>query len=469
MSVREGTMFGNYRIARPIGTGGFSTVYLAHDDRLDAEVAIKVLAENRALDVDARRRFIEEAQKLRKVQSNAVVTVYDVGETESQQPYMVLEYANRGDLAQRKTTATQPISVDGCLQVVDFLFQALSALHGVGLVHRDVKPHNILIRTRHGAQAAETTLIAGNEHLLLGDLGFVKDLTMASGLTSGGGTWAYQAPEQRHHLSTVDARADIFSASAVMAWLLTGQQPAEGQYWPDLLAQVAIDPALKAELLRGMAESPDDRPENIQQWRAGLISVLTPPPASAATTSIMESPDRAQQSSAVQTNTAVRTDTAIQTDTAVANVPPNAAPPQSPLHPSSQPKPGRRSRLGLWVALATLAVGLGAFGAGWLIRGGAGAEQVSSGGTTTTTAKIDGRQVSISGPTDIRVGESVTFTSEIPAGLSGSWVYPDGSVVETGAGVVYVADSAGSFSVTLVVTANGGDPQLVIHKAQAEP
>lgn len=456
MSAPEGTMFGNYRIARPIGTGGFSTVYLANDDRLDAEVAVKVLAENRSLDVDARRRFIEEAQKLRKVQSNAVVTVYDVGQTSGKQPYMVLEYADRGDLANRQQAIGRPMPSDGCVQVVEFLHQALSALHGVGLVHRDVKPHNILIRTSHGAPRADTSLLAGNERLLLGDLGFVKDLTMASGLTVGGGTWAYQAPEQRQRMGSVDARADIFSASAVIAWLLTGQQPAEGQDWHGLLPQAAIAPAVKEQLAMGMAESPNDRHATIELWRAGLTRALQPPTLAPQTAPSGGKPTAVQprtDATEVMAGQPVGSNRSIE-----------ANPTRFPA--SDQ----RRAKRSLWpiVIMAMALLGVGGFVAGWMLRGDDKPTQVvAEDGTTNTVAEIEGRAITISGPTEVPVGTSATFVATVPTDVTGSWVYPDGSLADIGDGVTFTASSSGVFSVALVVVVPGAEPELIIHEVKA--
>ncbi len=456
MSVAEGTMFGNYRIARPIGTGGFSTVYLANDDRLDAEVAVKVLAENRALDVDARRRFIEEAQKLRKVQSNAVVTVYDVGQTSGKQPYMVLEYADRGDLANRQQALGRPVPADGCVQVIEFLHQALSALHGVGLVHRDVKPHNILIRTSHGAPRAHTSLLAGNERLLLGDLGFVKDLTMASGLTVGGGTWAYQAPEQRQRMGSVDARADIFSASAVIAWLLVGQQPTEGEDWHGLLHHAAIAPAVKEQLLVGMAESPNDRHPTIELWHVGLNRALQPP----TPIPTIDSPGGEPTVVQPRSNT---------TEVMVGQL----GGPNGPIetaagqHLGAAQRPARRS---LWPAvLAAMALlGAGGFAAGWIVGSDNEPTQVvAEDGTTNTIAEIEGRTITISGPTEVPVGTSTTFVATVPADVTGSWVYPDGSLADIGEGVTFTANSSGVFSVALVVVVPGAEPELIIHEVKA--
>jgi len=446
VSAPEGTIIGNYRIARPIGTGGFSTVYLAHDDRLDTEVAIKVLAENRALDLDARRRFVEEAQKLRKVKSPDVVSVYDVGETDQQQPYMVLEYAERGDLAHRHRELAQPVSFAGCLRVVDFLHAALSALHHVSLVHRDVKPQNILIRTSHGAPELDTPLLAGNERPLLGDLGFVKDLELASGLTVGGGTWAYQAPEQRQRLGTIDARADIFSATAVIAWLLTGQYPPDGQLWTSLIKQIpSMGTPVRDQLLKGLADSPDERHQTMERWHAEMTAAIyaASPDISSSPLTVQSPPDPGRGSA---------TQGMKSTLTA----------------PTSKLK-----RLG--AVVAALALGLAGLAAGygiWNDSNATGAVETEQrdleNGSVEVTATYNGQTVTMVGPKIVEVGEQATFVTNLPPGVSGSWVYPDGSLQPTGNGVTYTPQSPGSFVVTLLMTAPGSGPKLLIHTAQAQ-
>lgn len=455
MSIPAGTMIGHYRIERPIGSGGFATVYLANDDRLDATVAVKVLAENRALDVEARRRFVEEARKLRMVESSSVVTVYDVGETSSHQPYMVLEHADRGDLAARRAYLRRRATVDECREIVAFLHAALGALHRVGLVHRDVKPHNVLIRTDSGQPEAPGPLVAANERLLLGDLGFVKDLNLASGLTVGGGTWAYQAPEQQFRLGTVDRRADIYSATTVIAWLLTGGSLVEGQQWSDLLDRAALQPALRLELLRGMAPTPDERHPTIDHWRAALDAALRSSSPELIRTEIMPG-------SAPSTNTKVMPPTA-----------PPRAPAKTPSMVTSTKAPESRDtgrRFAMFGLGALTLIGVG-FAGGVLVRSGGGLDQQISpdGEILTTEADVGGFRVSISGPVEITVGEPATFISELPDGVSASWIYPDGRVTPSGFGVVYTADTEGSFTVSLLVVPPDSAPELVVHRARAVP
>ena len=101
-------VFGRYRSVGIVGSGAFATVYRARDDRLDTDVAVKVLAENHSLDPEVRERFITEGQLLRRIDCPEVIAAFDLGETERGQPFLVLEYADRGDLATRVRGCGRP-------------------------------------------------------------------------------------------------------------------------------------------------------------------------------------------------------------------------------------------------------------------------------------------------------------------------------------------------------------------------
>ncbi|MCM3660730.1 protein kinase [Georgenia satyanarayanai] len=139
---------GRYRLEGVIGVGSFVTVHRAIDERLEDVVVLKVLAENHSLNPEVRERFIAEGRSLRRVSSPHVVAVHDIGETDRQQPYLVLEHADRGTLAGRVaelrghgwTAGRQDV-----LAVARSLAAAVGAVHAGGLVHRDLSPGNILL------------------------------------------------------------------------------------------------------------------------------------------------------------------------------------------------------------------------------------------------------------------------------------------------------------------------------------
>lgn len=422
MSVAAGSLIDHYRVEGPVGSGAFATVYLAHDDRFDDVVAVKVLAENRSLDIDARRRFIEEAQKLRAVRSPSVVTVFDVGETQTNQPYMVLEFADRGDLAARRAQINRAVTPAEIHRVVDFLTDALAALHLQGLVHRDVKPHNVLLATRSPSAFAATlhppagALIAADERLLLGDLGFVKDLAAASGYTVGGGTAAFRAPEQAAALGTIDHRADIFAASALVLWLITGEAPSESSGWEQILANSAagIPPELAAALSKGLAADPNARQPTIEAWQAELAASLGP------------------QAQAIQ---ALR----------------------------------RSRRWPMAALLAGLAIAALAAvaGVGWYALSEGRVTSLVEDGVATTEQRVGSSTVSIVGPAEPLVGQPAVFRVEVDGAASTWWVEGNGSAADSAPERTFVPRSEGRFRVVVIVAEPGEDPAIVIHEAFA--
>lgn len=263
-----------YRIVTPIGSGGFATVYRSVDERLGSEVALKVLAENHSLVPDYRERFISEAQHLRRVDSYWVASIFDLGETETGQPYMVLELADRGDLETRVNNLWdkgRSLERDDLLVLAETLAHSLSAIHAADLVHRDVTPGNLLVR-HNGIRPAPWSgqrILDRGERLLLSDLGYAKDLRAASGITSGGGTVGFAAPEQAGGMTHVDTRADVYGATAVLKWAATGSR------FEQALGEVAAI---------GLAKDPTHRYEDISKWNRAVYNALTGPDSPGAVT-----------------------------------------------------------------------------------------------------------------------------------------------------------------------------------------
>src|SRR5581483_6973024 len=179
---------GRYRVVRLLGTGGFSTVYLARDDRLDADVAIKVLAENWCTDDEISRRFVDEARLLRRCDDDRVVRVHTIEQLDDGRPYFVMDYADAGTLADRAAAALddgRPFGVREAVALSRELADCLTVVHDNGIVHRDLKPSNVLFRTTRSG-----------ERMLLGDFGLARQLLSSTGRTILAGTPEYVAPEQ---------------------------------------------------------------------------------------------------------------------------------------------------------------------------------------------------------------------------------------------------------------------------------
>lgn len=278
MARLTGKNIGGYEFLSVIGTGGFSTVYLARD-RAGEEYAVKVLAENHAFDADIRERFISEADALRRVRSDLIMEVFDLGETAEGQPFIVMQHADRGDLVQRRRTLIgkgwKPLAIDVQF-LTDVIADAVEAVHVKNLVHRDVSPSNILIYSgKRNLYRSGIPFLRADESLLLADFGLVKDMSQGSGLTVGAGTPGFAAPEQRTGLSLIDHRIDIYAASAVVLWFLTGATVSTLPDWRDRLAEDDLPVSLLSAIDRGLSPLPEDRHQSIDEWHEDITANLS--------------------------------------------------------------------------------------------------------------------------------------------------------------------------------------------------
>ncbi|MGH3856737.1 MAG: serine/threonine-protein kinase [Pseudonocardiaceae bacterium] len=203
-----------YRIERQLGRGSMGVVYLAEDMQLRRKVALKILAPTLADDELFRKRFDRESQSAANLDHPHIVPVYAAGEARGLL-YIAMRYVAGGDL-RTLLDATGPLSLPKAADIVSAVAHALDAAHAQGMIHRDVKPANILIDDRSGQQ-----------HYYLSDFGITKIVSSGRSLTSTGqivGTVDYLAPEQIQG-KPVDGRADLYALGCVLYQCLTGVVP----------------------------------------------------------------------------------------------------------------------------------------------------------------------------------------------------------------------------------------------------
>jgi tRNA A-37 threonylcarbamoyl transferase component Bud32 len=269
-----------YRVMRLIGRGGFAEVYEVVDSDLQRRLAVKVLRSDLPWTAATISRFKQEARAIARLNHPNTVPIHFVGEGEGLVYYAMpyLEGRTVADLLK----AEGPLTTERALGIVEPILEALQHAHDHGLVHRDVKPDNILIES-------------GTGRPLLVDFGIVKYLDGPAHLTDAGfivGTPLYMSPEQALGSQSVDARSDLYGMGAVLFQLLTGAPPFPGTDSQEIVGRHISDPVPSASLsrddipqwishivLRCMAKHPDDRFPNaralldaIRSARAGARS-----------------------------------------------------------------------------------------------------------------------------------------------------------------------------------------------------
>ncbi|MGH3438739.1 MAG: Stk1 family PASTA domain-containing Ser/Thr kinase [Sciscionella sp.] len=268
-----------YELGETLGYGGMSEVHKGRDVRLGRDVAVKVLRADLARDPQFQERFRREAQNAAALNHPAIVAVYDTGETQTEYgplPYIVMEYVEGKTL--RDIVKTEgPISGKRAMEIMADVCAALDFSHRNGIVHRDVKPANVMI-TQTGA-------------VKVMDFGIARALndgqaavTQTSAVI---GTAQYLSPEQARGES-VDARSDVYSAGCVLYELITGEPPFTGDspvavayqhvredpHAPSSVHSTVL-PALDAIVLKALAKNPANRYQSAAEMRSDLVRVLS--------------------------------------------------------------------------------------------------------------------------------------------------------------------------------------------------
>jgi tetratricopeptide (TPR) repeat protein/predicted Ser/Thr protein kinase len=264
-----GKTISHYKILEKLGEGGMGVVYKAHDTKLDREVAIKFLPPNLSSDPEAVKRFEHEAKTASALNHSAIGVIYEIDETDDGQTFIAMAYYEGGTLRERIDSGS--LTTEEAVTAASQIASGLARAHEKGIVHRDIKPQNILL-TRDG----EAKII---------DFGLAK-LAGRTKLTRDGstlGTAAYMSPEQARG-EEVDHRSDIFSLGTILYEMLAGETPFKGEHEAAMLygivheehqplSESGVDiPAPLQEIVnRTLEKDPDKRYQNALEFNDDIV------------------------------------------------------------------------------------------------------------------------------------------------------------------------------------------------------
>jgi eukaryotic-like serine/threonine-protein kinase len=355
------TLFdGRYRILRKLGSGGMANVYLAEDEDLGRRVAIKILSERYANDESFNERFRREAKSAASLSHPNIVSIYDRGEADGI-PYIAMEVIEGRSLKELILTRG-PLPLATAIDYTHQILDALRFAHRNGIIHRDIKPHNILLGAENRAKVT--------------DFGIAR--AGASQMTEVGsimGTAQYLSPEQARG-APVTAASDLYSVGIVLYEMLTGQVPFSGDSAieiamkhlnetprPPSSLRPELTPELDQVVLRALAKNPEDRYQASEEFSADLdrveAGIPIAPETSAAATAILSG---GFETSATQV--IPPTETARQLPPTQPAAPRRPPPTYPPRYRYDEP-PRKRNRFLPWLLVILLLAGAAV--AGWYV------------------------------------------------------------------------------------------------------
>ncbi len=355
---------GRYRVRARIARGGMATVYVATDLRLERRIALKVMHGHLSDDTVFQSRFVQEARSAARLADPHVVNVFDQGQ-DGDMAYLVMEYLP-GITLRELLREQKRLTIPQAITIMDAILSGLAAAHRAGIIHRDVKPENVLL--------------AEDGRIKIGDFGLAR-ATTANTATGAQllGTIAYLAPELVTR-GTADARSDIYSLGIMLYEMLTGEQPYKGEQPMQIAFQHATDsvprpsvknPGVPEQLdelvLWATEKTPDDRPSDAREMLERLREIerdlgIAPQVARTLSTSII----RDEQGASGSGDLTQVLPAALTGPTAAVDDTDNA----TRLRTATQ----RRSRRGVLLVIIVLLLAALAGGAGWWFGSGPGSQ-----------------------------------------------------------------------------------------------
>lgn len=272
-----GTLISGYEVERVLGRGGMGTVYLAANPNLQRPEALKILSAQASRDPAFRARFMREASMAASLDHPNIVTVHNRGETPDGDLWIAMQYVQGSDAHSESMNGR--MSLTRAVHIISEVAKALDYLHARGLVHRDVKPANILLSD-------------GDRRIMLGDFGVTRALDDANTVTSAGNVTAtigYAAPEVLSG-AAIDGRADVYALGCTLFRMLTGQPPfGSGRSLPAIInahlsapppriSQFASVPeSMDALIAKAMAKNPTDRYQSAGEFALAAQQILADP------------------------------------------------------------------------------------------------------------------------------------------------------------------------------------------------